>query len=303
MLTVSNVAKGFAARDLFHDVGFRLLAGKRLAIVGGNGTGKTTLLEIAAGVQDADEGTVSLERDAVLGYLPQEVMVDPDAIVFEEVLAGAGNIVDLERRMAVLEERVTADPTEANVQALVDTQDQYRNAGGYEIEATAHRTLAGLGFATADTHRRVGELSGGWAMRVALARMLMSGADVLLLDEPTNHLDITSITWLEETIRERNGALLLVSHDRDFIDAVATDVLEIRGGRAEEYQGGFQDFIIEREERIQAQLSAVKNQNRQREHLEAYVDRFRYTASKARQAQSKIKQLEKLEKIEVNNAK
>ncbi|MFT5222221.1 MAG: ATP-binding cassette subfamily F protein 3, partial [Glaciecola sp.] len=121
--------------------------------------------------------------------------------------------------------------------------------------------------------------------------------------EPTNHLDITSITWLEETIRERNGALLLVSHDRDFIDAVATDVLEIRGGRAEEYQGGFQDFIIEREERIQAQLSAVKNQNRQREHLEAYVDRFRYTASKARQAQSKIKQLEKLEKIEVNNAK
>ena len=303
MLSVANVAKGFASRDLFSDVGFRLLPGKRLAIVGGNGVGKTTLLEIAAGVQDADEGQIALERGATLGYLPQEVMVDPDAIVLEEVLSGAGEILAMERRMAELEQRVTDDPSEANVQALVDLQDRFRNAGGYEVEAQAHRTLAGLGFDANDAGRRVGELSGGWAMRVALARLLMSGADVLLLDEPTNHLDIASISWLEETIVERSGALLLVSHDRDFIDAVATDVLELRGGRAEEYAGGFQEFVLQREERFQAQLAAIKNQQRQREHLEAFVERFRYKASKARQAQSKIKQLERMEKLELHDAK
>ncbi len=303
MLTVANVAKGFSSHDLFSGVGFRLLPGKRLAIVGGNGVGKTTLLEIAAGVQEADAGTVSLDRGVTLGYLPQEVMVDPDAIVFEEVLSGAGEIVAMERRMKVLEHRVAEDPSDANVQALVDLQDRFRNAGGYEVEADAHRTLAGLGFAPDDADRRVGELSGGWAMRVALARLLMSGADVLLLDEPTNHLDIASIGWLEETIRERAGTLLLVSHDRDFIDAIATHVLEIRGGRADEYTGSFQDFVIEREARIAAQKAAVKKQQDQREHLESFVERFRYKASKARQAQAKIKQLEKMEKLEVHDAK
>ncbi len=303
MLNVANVAKGFQARDLFHDVGFRLLPGKRLAIVGGNGVGKTTLLEIIAGTQEADEGLVTLDKGVVMGYLPQEVMVDPDAIVFEEVLAGAGNIVEMERRMKVLEDRVTEDPSEANVQALVDLQDLFRNAGGYEIEATAHRTLNGLGFATEDAERRVGELSGGWAMRVALARMLISGADVLLLDEPTNHLDIASITWLEDTLRQRGGALLLVSHDRDFIDAVSTHILEIRGGRADEYIGSFQDFVFEREDRINQARAAAKKQDAQREHLEAFVDRFRYKASKARQAQSKLKQLARMDKVEIHDVK
>ncbi len=303
MLTVANVAKGFAQRDLFSGVGFRLLPGKRLAIVGGNGVGKTTLLNIVAGLEEADEGTVTLDRGVTLGYLPQEVMVDPDAIVFEEVLSGAGDIVEMERRLAELEQRVTDDPSDQNVQALVDLQEVFRNQGGYEVEATAHRTLAGLGFDPDDAQRRVGELSGGWAMRVALARMLMSGADVLLLDEPTNHLDIASIGWLEETIRERAGALLLVSHDRDFIDAVSTHVLEIRGGRADEYGGSFQDFVVERQERIEQQRKALEKQQAQREHLEAFVERFRYKASKARQAQSKLKQLAKMDTIEVHDVK
>jgi len=295
MLTATNLSKAHGPRTLFRDVGVRLLSGKRLAIVGGNGVGKTTLLEILAGVQDADEGTVTVDRGVRIGYLPQEVMIDPDSIVLQEVLSGAAEVQELGRRIEVLHERMQDEHHDEILEEYGHLEDQFRNAGGYELEATAQRVLAGLGFGPDDGNRRIGELSGGWGMRVALARLLMTGADVLFLDEPTNHLDIASIDWLTQTLRDRSGALLLVSHDRDFIDDVASHVLELRGGRAEEYVGGFAAFVEEREARIAQARAVQRQQDKEIERLGQFVERFRYTASKAKQAQSKLNQIGRMQ--------
>ncbi|MEZ5247278.1 MAG: ABC-F family ATP-binding cassette domain-containing protein [Acidimicrobiales bacterium] len=305
MLTASGISRSYGPRTLFEDVTLQLSAGRRIALVGGNGTGKTSLIEILVGDADPDTGSITRPRDMVLGYLPQDLVDTATGTVMEEVLAGAGELTALSDRLHELE-ALMGDPEADQDKVLSDygdVQGRFEAMGGYALEAEAHKVLAGLGFKDAAVNRPVRELSGGWRMRVALGRLLLAKPDVLILDEPTNHLDVDSVAWLEQQLATWPGALLFVSHDRDFIDAVADRVVELAEGTALEYVGGFAEFVVQREERLQRIEAAAARQARQIAKVEQFVDRFRYKATKARQVQSRIKTLEKLEKIEVPTRK
>ncbi len=281
---------------------FRLSPGRRIALIGGNGVGKSTILEIIVGLQHADKGEVSRPKDFKIGYLPQELIESWSGTVLEEVMRGAGEILDIERELASLADQM-GDSSAADHQRTVDRygqlQDQFETLGGYQLEAEARRILAGLGFSEADMDAPLGDMSGGWQMRAALARLLLQNPDCLLLDEPTNHLDVDSVAWLEDQLRNWPGAILFVSHDRDFIDAVAERVVEVAWGSALEYVGGFAEFVVAREERLASLEAAATRQAKEIERVERFIERFRYKATKARQVQSRIKTLEKLERIQV----
>jgi ATP-binding cassette, subfamily F, member 3 len=314
VLSLSGVSVTLGNRRLFSDVSLRFPAGRRVALVGGNGVGKTTLMHVVVGLREPDEGVVSRPKGTRIGWLPQDVVdsVGDASTVLEHVLEGAKHLTDLEARMRDLERRIEVAPPEEQQRLLASyahTQDRFETLGGYGIEAEAHRVLAGLGFAPDDGARPTTELSGGWRVRVALAKLLLSRPDLLVLDEPTNHLDLETIAWLETTLAELPGGLLFVSHDRDFIDAVADRIVEVAAGTATEYtvrggttaaeQGGFAAFVAQREERL-AQLRAAKvQQDRVLAQTERFIERFRYKASKARQVQSRIKALDKVERIEI----
>jgi ATP-binding cassette, subfamily F, member 3 len=302
VLTGSGLSKAHGQRVLFSDVTVTLSPGRRVALVGGNGTGKTTLLEILSGEQRPDSGTVTRPSSLTTAYLPQDRTEAPDGSALDEALRGAGTIVDLAHRIDELHHAVAATTGPEHDRALRelgDAQTAFEQHGGYAIEAEAHRVLAGLGFTDADRRRPLSELSGGWRMRAALARILVARPDVLLLDEPTNHLDVDSVAWLEEQLANFPGALLFVSHDRDFIDGVANRVLELSNGKVSEFVGGFVEYVAQREERIAQLQAAAASQARQVAATERFVERFRYKASKARQVQSRVKALEKLDAIEV----
>jgi len=305
MITVSDVAKSHGARTLFSGVSFQVLPGRRMALVGPNGVGKTTLLGLVAGDEPPDEGTVNRAKDTVVGYLRQEVAETRGRSVLAEVLAAADHVAGLERRMRELEAALAASPGEAEGEVLLAeygrVADRFEVLGGYGLEGEARRVLAGLGFADGDLARDVGELSGGWMMRVALARLLLAGPDVLLLDEPTNHLDLASVTWLEAFLAAYPGAILVVSHDRDFINATCNRVLAMERGGATEYVGDYAAFVEQREQRLALQTAAAANQQRKIAATEEFIERFRYKASKARQVQSRIKSLEKLDRVEVDD--
>jgi ATP-binding cassette subfamily F protein 3 len=302
VLTGSGLSKAHGQRVLFADVTVTLSAGRRVALVGGNGTGKTTLLEILAGEQPPDRGTVSRPSTLRLEYLPQDQNEIPAGTALDEALRGKGDVVGLHHRLEELHHRVAETTGPEHDRALAElgtAQSAFEQMGGYAVEAEAHRVLAGLGFSNADRARPLSELSGGWRMRASLARILVSNPDVLLLDEPTNHLDVDSVAWLEDQLAGYQGALLFVSHDRDFIDGVANRVLELAGGVLTEYVGGFVEFVAQREERIAQLEAAAANQARQRAATERFIERFRYKASKARQVQSRVKALARLETIHV----
>ena len=306
VLTASGLAVEFGARVLWKDVTFKLAPGRRVALVGGNGVGKTTLLDVLVGARQPDAGDVFTPAGARVGFLPQDLAAEQHGDVLTEVLSGAEDIVALQRRLSQLEAQLGTTSGEENrrvLEAYGDAQSQFEQLGGYALEAEAHRLLAGLGFDEAAIAKPVVELSGGWRMRVALARLLLSQPDVLLLDEPTNHLDVDSVAWLERYLMEWSGALLFVSHDRDFIDRVATHVIELAEGTALEYTGGFAEFVVQREERMEQLAAAAANQARRVAQVERFIDRFRYKATKARQVQSRLKTLQKLELIEVPTRK
>ena len=301
LVTVSGVSKSHAAQHLFSDVSLLIAAGRRIAIVGPNGAGKTTLLELITGDQAPDSGTITRAKDTVIGYLRQEVAQSRGRSVLAEVLAGAGEVSGIERRMRHIESELEDAGDDEELAELMDEygrlQHRFEAMGGYGLEAEARRILAGLGFADPDMEREIGELSGGWMMRVALARLLLQNPDVLLLDEPTNHLDLASVEWLQGFLAQYAGAIVLVSHDRDFINEVANRVVELHDGRATEYVGDYADFVEQRTERMAQLEAAAKNQQRKIAHTQAFIDRFRYKASKARQVQSRVKSLEKLERV------
>ena len=302
MLTVSGLSKSHGARTLFRDVTFRLSPGRRIALIGGNGVGKTTICEIIVGLGEADSGEVSKPNDYRIGYLPQELLEAWNGTVLEEVKRGSGDVLDLEGELRRLEAAIGA--TEGDEQASVlaaygTAQSRYEALGGYQLEAEARRILGGLGFTTADMDRPLKEMSGGWQMRAALARLLLQQPDVLVLDEPTNHLDVDSVAWLEQQLVAWPGSVLFVSHDRDFIDTVAERCIEIAFGTASEYIGGFAEFIVAREERLQVLEATAARQAKEVARVERFIDRFRYKATKSRQVQSRIKTLEKLDRIEV----
>ena len=301
LVTIAGVSKTHAAQHIFGDVGLQITAGRRIAIVGPNGAGKTTLLEIITGDQEPDAGTVARGRDVVIGYLRQEVAQSRGGTVLGEVLAGAGEVTGIGRRMRHIELELEDASGDDELAELMDEygrlQHRFETLGGYGLEAEARRILAGLGFADADVERPTAEFSGGWMMRVALARLLLQNPDVLLLDEPTNHLDLASVEWLTGFLAEYAGAIVLVSHDRDFINEVANRVVELHDGRATEYVGDYADFVEQRTERMAQLEAAAKNQQRKIAHTQAFIDRFRYKASKARQVQSRVKALDRLERV------
>ena len=302
MLTASGLTKSFGPRTLFKNVSLQLGPSRRIALIGSNGTGKTTLLEILTGLQEADEGEIHKPQDMNIGYLPQELQASKGKNVLQEVLSGADDINKLTTRLKKLSselEKADSEHKSELISEFGEAQSRFEQIGGYAIEAEAHRLLSGLGFATSDHDRDIGELSGGWQMRVALARLLLSKPDLLVLDEPTNHLDVDSVTWLETYLGKWNNGLLFVSHDRDFIDGIANRIIEISAGRATEYAGSFGEFVLAREERIEYQKSLASQQKKEIAGTEKFIERFRYKASKAKQVQSRVKALEKLEKIEI----
>lgn len=260
--------------------------------------GKTTILEIVVGVGEADSGEVSRQKDLRIGYLPQELLDAWQGTVLDEVMSGASYILDLEAQMRSLEAELASGDSDV-MERYGELQSQFEQLGGYQLEPEARRILGGLGFTTPDMDRKLAEMSGGWQMRAALARLLLQKPDVLVLDEPTNHLDVDSVLWLEQQLASFPGAILFVSHDRDFIDNVAERVIEVARMTATEYVGGFAEFVVLREERIRMAEAAAANQARKIAHAEQFIERFRYKATKARQVQSRIKTLEKLDKIEV----
>jgi ATP-binding cassette subfamily F protein 3 len=304
MITVSGLSKAHGSKQLFRDVTFRLLPGRRIALVGGNGKGKTTLLEIVLGLQEPDGGDIHRNKDIRVGYLPQEAVgtADPRETVLASVLAGAGPVHELELQLQQLQEQLATTQGAEHDRVLRDygnAQSRFEQLGGYALEAEARRILAGLGFNDDAVNRPLRTLSGGWQMRATLARLMLDKPDVLVLDEPTNHLDTDSVAWLEATLAAYSGAILFVSHDRDFIDAVAERVVELSEGTAIEYVGGFAEFVVQREDRLAQFRAVVAAQQRQIAHVERFVERFRYKATKARQVQSRLKTLERLERIEL----
>ena len=303
LVTISGASKAFGAQHLFSDVSLRIVAGRRIAIIGPNGAGKTTLLEIITGEQQPDTGTVVRGKDVVVGYLRQDVADTAGRSVLAEVMAGAGAVSGIGHRLSHIEAELAEASDDAEVAELMSEygrlQDRFALLGGYGLEAEARRILAGLGFADADVERDIGTFSGGWMMRVALAKLLLENPDVLLLDEPTNHLDLASVDWLQGFLGAYAGGLILVSHDRDFINAIANHVAELGRGTLTEYVGDYADFVEQRDERIAQLERTAAAQQRKVAQTERFIERFRYKASKARQVQSRIKALERLDRVTV----
>ena len=301
MLTCTGAAKAHGARQLFAGVSFQMLPGRRFALVGPNGAGKTTLLGLVAGVTRPDEGSVNAAKDVRVGWLRQEVSTAGGRSVLDEVLDAAVGVRRAEAALRELEQQLAATPDGEEGQRLLarygHEQQRFETLGGYELEARARRLLAGLQFDDERIAGDVGSLSGGWRMRVELARLLLDAPDVLLLDEPTNHLDLSSVDWLAGFLAEYEGAMLLASHDRDFINATCNRVLHMDDGEVTEYVGDYGDFVEQYQQRRELQAAAYANQQRRIADTERFIERFRYKATKARQVQSRVKQLEKLDRV------
>ena len=306
MISVDALSVEFNATPLFQDVSFVINRKDRIALVGKNGAGKSTMLKILAGLQPPTTGTVSMPRECTVGYLPQVMVLSDERTVMQEAELAFAHIHELRDRIARLNQELAerTDYESAEYQKLIEQftheTDRYNLMGGDNYRAETERTLQGLGFARADFDRPTSEFSGGWRMRIELAKLLLRRPDVLLLDEPTNHLDIESIQWLEQFLATRANAVVLVSHDRAFLNNVTNRTIEISCGRIYDYRVKYDEFVRLRQERREQQLRAWENQQRQIEDTEAFIERFRYKATKAVQVQSRIKQLEKLERVEVD---
>jgi ATP-binding cassette subfamily F protein 3 len=301
MLTVENVSKGVGGRPLFSGVSLVIDAGERIGLVGPNGQGKSTLLHLIAGEETPDAGQVRGRKSLSIGALWQEPPASGDTPVLAEVLSGDAELTGLQERLRDLERRM-AEPG-ADAEALAheygDLHDRFEALGGYGREAEARKVLAGLGFSDAEMERPCGTFSGGWRMRVSLARLLVTRPDLLLLDEPTNHLDTFAVEWLESFLSAYPGAVLAVSHDRAFLNAFANRIAALADGTLRAYKGGYDAYLAQREQEREVEENRARNLQKEAERKQAFVDRFRYKATKARQAQSRVKQLKRMEPVEV----
>ncbi len=303
IMQIEHVSKSFGGRVLFSDVNFRLEAHDRLALVGPNGAGKTTLLNIITGHEDANEGRIVFARGAQPGYLEQEAIEMDDRPIFEEVISSQSEVLEAERRLQQLEESLGDDPTPEALKACGRARDVYESLGGYVLESQVRSVMFGLGFKEEDMSRSTNEFSGGWQMRIALAKLLIRKPDVLLLDEPTNHLDLESVKWLEGFLRGYEGAVVVVSHDRAFMDNMVDRVAEIDGGRLQLYKGNYSSYLRQREEHIERLKQEAEKQAEEIAHMEAFIEKFRYKPTKAKQVQDRVKKLEKIQRIEVPQEK
>ena len=306
MISVENLQVEFGGFTLFDDVSFVINKKDRIALVGKNGAGKSTLLKILAGLQSPTHGVVSIPKETTIGYLPQQMQLKDIRTVREEAELAFEQIHEIERKINHLNEQLTerTDYESEAYHKLIDQvthlSEQFQMAGGNNYHAELERTLLGLGFLREDFDRPTSEFSGGWRMRIELAKLLLRHPDVLLLDEPTNHLDIESIQWLENFIATRANAVVLVSHDRAFIDNTTSRTIEIELGHIYDYKVKYSEYVVLRKERREQQLRAFENQQKKLADTEAFIERFRYKATKSTQVQSRIKQLEKIERIEVD---
>ncbi len=303
IMQLEHISKSFGGRQLFHDVTFRLEEYERLALVGPNGAGKTTLLNIVSGVEDADEGRVLFAKGARVGYLEQEAIEMADRSIFEEVMSSQVEILEAEQRLHKLEAGLGEDPTPQQLAAAGRARDAYEVLGGYTIEAKVRSVLFGLGFKEDDLERSTAEFSGGWQMRIALAKLLIRNPEVLLLDEPTNHLDLESVKWLEGFLRGYAGTVVVVSHDRAFMDNMVDRVAEVDNGCINLYKGNYTAYLKAREERLERLRAEAAKQAEEIAHMEAFIEKFRYKPTKAKQVQDRVKKLEKIERIEIPEEK
>ena len=306
MLSIEGLKVEFAVKPLFHDVSFVVNDRDRIALVGKNGAGKSTMLKILCGLQRPTAGVVAVPNDTTIGYLPQVMKLSDDTTVKEETRKAFADATKMKEKLERMQQEMAerTDYESASYAELVEkfTQEHERFMllGGENYEAEIERTLTGLGFERTDFDRPTSEFSGGWRMRIELAKILLRRPDVLLLDEPTNHLDIESIQWLEQFLAQSAKAVVLVSHDRAFINNVTNRTLEITCGRVEDYKVKYDEYLVLRKERREQQMRAYENQQKEIADIKAFIDRFRYQASKAVQVQQRIKQLEKIVPIEVD---
>ena len=305
MISVDNLTVSFGGWDLFKDISFLINPKDRIGLVGKNGAGKSTMLKVLTGEQPPSSGGVSRNGDCTIGYLPQQMKVADTTTLYAETEAAFGEVIDLEKEIAHLTEQITvrtdyeSKEYETLLHRLNDCNDRFQILGGLNREAEIEKTLLGLGFKRSDFTRATSEFSGGWRMRIELAKLLLRRPSLFLLDEPTNHLDIESIEWLESYLKEYNGAVVLISHDRAFLDNVTTRTIEISLGKATDYKVPYSRYVELRNERRQQQMAAYLNQQKMIEQTEDFIERFRYKPTKSNQVQSRIKQLEKIERIEI----
>ena len=307
MISVNNVSVYFGAKPLFEDISFVISAKERIALVGKNGAGKSTLLKLLAGIDEPTQGTISRPKGIRIGYLPQVMQVSDGRTVLGECQQVFSHITELEEEVDRLTEEMATrtDYDSAEYMELIERHAQRSDLLAMQstgsIEANIEKTLLGLGFERTDFDRPTSEFSGGWRMRIELAKILLQRPDILLLDEPTNHLDIESIRWLERFIAAGSAALVLISHDRAFIDATTNRTLEIELGRLHDYKTNYSHYLVLREERLEQQRRAYENQQKEIQEIERFIERFRYKPTKSDQVQSRIKQLEKIERIEIED--
>lgn len=306
MISVEHLTVEFGGTPLFDDVGFLVNPKDKIALVGKNGAGKTTLLRIFAGKQAPTSGKVIFPKDFSIGYLPQHMIHNEGTTVFEEAEKAFGHITklqnDIERMNCELAERTDyeSESYQQLIERLTHANEHLQIIGNGNFHADIEKTLLGLGFLRSDFHRQCSEFSGGWRMRIELTKILLQHTDVLLLDEPTNHLDIESIQWLESFLVNSDSAIILVSHDKAFIDAVTNRTIEISLGKIYDYNVNYSRYLELRKERREQQIRAYENQQKMIQDTEDFIERFRYKATKAVQVQSRIKQLEKVERIEID---
>ena len=305
MISLDNLTVSYGGWTLFDNISFLINPKDRIGLVGKNGAGKTTLLRIITGEQLPTTGAVTLNGDCTIGYLPQTMrvadtttLVEETAKAFEEVLRFEAEIADLTREIA---ERTDYESPEYEqlLHRLNDAQDHYHILGGETRDADIEKTLVGLGFKRSDFGRATSEFSGGWRMRIELAKLLLRRPSIFLLDEPTNHLDIESIQWLEDYLKNYNGAVLLISHDRAFLDNVTNRTVELSLGKITDYKVSYSKYVVLRAERRAQQVAAYENQQRLIEKTEEFIEKFRYKPTKSNQVQSRIKQLERLDRLEI----
>jgi ATP-binding cassette, subfamily F, member 3 len=304
MIQLSGAGKRFGKKLLFENLNWLITSRDRAGLVGANGTGKTTLLKVLAGTESLDYGSLSNTRGMSSGYLPQDGLSLSGRSVFAECMSVFASLHEMEREMEELTRKMgELDPASVEYAQVADRfhqlDSEFRTRDGYAIEAQVGTVLAGLGFPHSDWHRRTEEFSGGWQMRIALVKLLLEKPDLLLLDEPTNHLDLEARNWLEQYLKDYPGAYVLISHDRYFLDVTVSKIVEIWNRGVHFYHGNYEKYLAQKQERTDQLLAAYKNQRDRIEQLESFINRFRAQATKAKQVQSRIKELDKIERIEL----
>ena len=306
MVSVQDLSLSFGSFDLLTDISFLINEQDRIGLTGKNGAGKSTLLKLIAGIQSPTKGKVDKSKEVTIGYLPQQMNLDDKTSVINEVLTAFEGLINLEAEIESYGKEIASRTDYHSSEylklcdRLAETEERFRMLGGNSYLADTEQTLTGLGFERSDFDRPTRELSGGWRMRVELAKLILKKPSLFLLDEPTNHLDIESIQWLETFLAGYPGAVMLVSHDRAFLDNVTNRTIEISLGKIYDYRVSWSEYVVLREERRAQQIASFRNQQKMIEDTEKFIERFRYKATKAIQVQSKIKQLDKIERIEVD---